>query len=370
MDTTLIAAIITAVATIAAAIITVYLKARQQPSSDNTPPETAQNQQAVTEETTDQEELRAEQGSEMVTTDNLSIRVPYTSYSYPLDFTVPEDQGGLAQGQPMGGFGGDPSKSSDEHKAASRIVGKAPVVLIHGDPGSAAFDGGNMLGLKQMLNEVGYPDELIWAPSYLEIWAPSYFGTGILDLENPHTSHVNEVREFLDNVCKYMDVEVVDIIAHSLGCTLAYAILRGLKGQTTPIEFNQPKKWHRVGAFVALAGAFHGLGSSASGEWQTGGEFMRKLLAEYLGGGGETPFQEGQPETPPPGSHNITYFCGIAEDDLFDHQNPGTGKLQGAINRVYRYDLDDRRRRHQEIKEDLAVFHDFLPFLNSVAPAP
>jgi len=132
--------------------------------------------------------------------------------------------------------------------------------------------------------EKDYPEELIWAPSYL---GPQT-GDGIADdggqQASPHINNVNEVREFIDNVCDYLGVDVVDIISHSLGCTLAYAIFRGLK-QGTPLEFNQPKKWHRVGTFVALAGAFHGLGPVGGGEWKAspGGAFMKDLLAENLG---------------------------------------------------------------------------------------
>ena len=45
----------------------------------------------------------------------------------------------------------------------------------------------------------------------------------------------------------------------------------------------------QIGTFVALAEAFHGLGLSASGEWQTGGEFMRKLLLTADVDGGAPP---------------------------------------------------------------------------------
>jgi Lipase (class 2) len=182
----------------------------------------------------------------------------------------------------------------------------------------------DMLDLKRMLMEnARYPQELIWAPSYLGINLPGTNGN--LDDQgagaSPHTNNVNEVREFIDDVCEYLGVDVVDIIAHSLGCTLVYSVFRGLEKQRAPVNWNQPKKWNRVGTFVALAGAFHGLGSSFSpflskGEWETGGEFMKELLTETLGGGGETPFGEGKPETPGPTPHKITYFCGVARGTL------------------------------------------------------
>src|ERR687889_565907 len=183
--------------------------------------------------------------------------------AYPEGFEVPQDQGGPGEGNPVGGFGGNPQKNQDAHKTAVQSAGKAPVILIHGN--AAAADSGqfNLSTLKEMLIKVGYPEELIWAPNYL--------GTGVLDLQTPHTNNVNEVREFIDNVREYLDVEIVDIIAHSLGCTIAYAIFRGLKKQTTPIVFDQPKKWSEVGTFVALAGAFHGLQPLSGGEFRRGG---------------------------------------------------------------------------------------------------
>jgi pimeloyl-ACP methyl ester carboxylesterase len=176
--------------------------------------------------------------------------------SYPQDFPPPADQGGPGQGQPVGGFGGNPSLDRSGHRAAVQRVGKAPVLLIHGNAGAAETTRWDMLDLKRMLTGAGYPDEIIWAPSYL--------GAGVQDNESPfarpHTNNVNEVREFIDRVCAYLNVEVVDVIAHSLGCSLVYAICRGLeKRQPPPVNFNQPKQWQRLGTLVALAGAFHGL---------------------------------------------------------------------------------------------------------------
>jgi hypothetical protein len=226
-----------------------------------------------------------------------------------------------------------------------------------------------------LMENARYPQELIWAPTYLGI---NLAGTdGNLDDggggASPHTNNVNEVREFIDNVCEYLGVDVVDIIAHSLGCTLAYSIFRGLQKRRAPVNWNQPKKWDRVGTFVALAGAFHGLGSGfppffSKGEWETGGEFIKELLSETLGGGGEAPFEEGRPETPGPTPHNITYFCGVARGDFIDAQKRDTGFLRGATNKAY--DLGPFATGHEKIKENLKVFNDFLPLLNSVPPVP
>jgi hypothetical protein len=287
--------------------------------------------------------------------------------AFPEGFEVPQDQGGPGQGSPVGGFGGNPQKNQSQHRAAVRSGGKAPVILIHGNAASEdpASDW-NLLKIKQMLVDAGYQEEVVWAPSYL---GPQT-GIGTPDQDFSHTNNVNEVREFIDNVCEYLDVNVVDIIAHSLGCTLSYAICRGLKKQRTPVVFDQPKKWNRLGTFVALAGAFHGFGDFgpfARGEWKTSSDFMQKLRTEDLGGGGETPFGEGDQKLPAPHSDNITYFCGIASGDFVDITKPGTGKLEGAINKAYS-EHSDIFGNHRLIKEDPVVFNDFLPLLNSVPP--
>jgi hypothetical protein len=280
--------------------------------------------------------------------------------TYPLDFPVPQDTGGPGAGAPIGGFGGNPAADRSTHLEVVARVGKAPVLLVHGNGGAADLRPWDLLDQRRFLQAAGYPDELIWAPSYL--------GAGSVDLQTPHTNNVDDVRDYLEAVCGYLDVDVVDVIAHSLGCTLMYSVFRGLDRQTTPISWNQPKKWSRVGTFVSLAGAFHGLGTGSIGEWRTGGEFMNELLDETEGGGGETPFGAGKPQTPGPTRHTISYFCGTAAGDFVDAQNPGTGSLSGATNRSY--NLGSGTQGHQAIKESQAVFNDFLPLLNSVPPVP
>jgi len=239
-------------------------------------------------------------------------------------------------------------------------VAKAPVLLVHGNGGAADVRPWDLLDQRRFLLAAGYSDELIWAPSYL--------GPGSVDLQTPHTNNVDDVRGYVEAVCEYLGVDVVDVVAHSLGCSLMYAVFRGLDRRTAPVTWNQPKKWNRVGTFVSLAGAFHGLGTGSIGEWRTGGEFMTELRAETQGGGGETPFGTGKPHTPPPIPHTIRYFCGVAARDFVDAQNPGTGRLAGATN--VSYNLGSGTQGHQAVKESQFVFNDFLPLLNSVPPVP
>lgn len=280
--------------------------------------------------------------------------------TYPADFPLPIDAGGPGAGSPIGGFGGNPETDRAAHRAAVARLGRSPVLLVHGNGGAADVRPWDLLDQRRFLLAAGYADEIIWAPSYL--------GGGAVDLFTPHTDNVEDLRTYLEAVCAYLDVEVVDVIAHSLGCTLTYALARGLAPQAAPIVWDRPPAWRRLGTFVALAGAFHGLGAGSVGEWATGGEFMRELLAETAGGGGETPFGAGDPPTDGPVPHTITYFCGTAAGDFVDAQLPGTGRLDGAVNRSY--DLGSGTQGHQAIKESQAVFDDFRPLLNSVPPVP
>jgi pimeloyl-ACP methyl ester carboxylesterase len=302
------------------------------------------------------------------------------SSEFPPDFKVPLDQGGppsCSPRVPIGGFGGDKDRVQAWHRAAVRSVGKAPIILIHGHGGSANLGRWAMLELrKNLMIEAGYRKELIWAPSYLG--RDERFG-GQLDLQFPHAHNVGEVREFIDNVCEYLDVEVADIIAHSLGCTLAYSLLRGLGKQTAPWmtswSWDQPKKWHRVGTFVALAGAFRGLSDQLIGEWVPDGEFMNELLAEELvGGEDETPYGEGEPQAPGPRPHNIRYFCSIAEGDYADNRSPdpsiSTSMLEGARHKVYTYEDPDEFDKHERIIKDPQVVRDIKDLLNFVPPVP
>ncbi|HEY5882517.1 MAG TPA: hypothetical protein VIU11_26640, partial [Nakamurella sp.] len=280
--------------------------------------------------------------------------------TYPVDFPVPIDAGGPGAGSPLGGFGGNAQADRDAHRAVLTDLGKAPVLLVHGNGGAADVRPWDLLDQRRFLRAAGYADEIIWALSYL--------AAGTVDLQTPHTNNVDDVRNFLEAVCGYLGVDVVDVIAHSLGCSMVYSVARGLKRKASPIVWDQPKKWHRIGTFVALAGAFHGLGAGSIGEWRTGGEFMTELLAETEGGGGETPFGAADPTTGGTQPHIITYFCGTAAGDFVDAQNPGTGRLDGAVNRSY--NLGSGTQGHQAIKESQAVFDDFLPRLNSTPPTP
>jgi pimeloyl-ACP methyl ester carboxylesterase len=302
---------------------------------------------------------------------------------FPQGFKVPLDQGGpgydevppAQRPKKIGGFGGDSSKDQSAHRAAVQSAGRTPIVLVHGNAASAdiAGDEWSMETLRTILLSNGYPKELIWAPSYLGTSASRLDDGGFGPKPpTPHANNVNEVREFIDNVCEYMGVDFVDIIAHSLGCTLAYSVFRGLSKLGT---FDESKKWNRVGTFVALDGGFRGLTSHTKGEWFPNGEFINELRKEdpSIGDGSETPYGNGKPKTPGPSPHNITYFCGVADGSAIDVQSPAgrlrTGFLEGAINE--KENLGSGWAAHKAIiKAEKKFYEKFLPYLNRERPVP
>jgi pimeloyl-ACP methyl ester carboxylesterase len=175
--------------------------------------------------------------------------------TFPKDFPVPKDEGGPGKGELIGGFGGNPDKDKQHHRNVVKEKGKTPVILIHGHAGSADIPGDqwDMLDQKRMLVNARYPDELIWAPSYLST-DPNWWNR--TDWNYPHTDNIGEVRKFIDNVCEYLNVDVVDFIAHSLGCSMVYSYMKGLKADPTNhkvIWSDDLKRWHKVGTFVASA---------------------------------------------------------------------------------------------------------------------
>src|SRR4051812_31263328 len=127
--------------------------------------------------------------------------------TYPADFIVPVDRGGPGAGQPIGGFGGNADADQAAHRAVVSRIGRTPVVLVHGNGGAADVRPWDLLDQQRFLVAAGYADELIWAPSYL--------ARGSVDLQTPHTNNVDDVRDYLEAVCNYLGVEVVDVIAHS-----------------------------------------------------------------------------------------------------------------------------------------------------------
>lgn len=155
--------------------------------------------------------------------------------------TATQYAGGFAPGVGYGGFGG-----------GSCTASKTPVVFIHGNADSAiSFDAppGSVTGYATPARSVyaelkarGYNDCELFGITYLsasEQAAPQY---------NVHSSsRYATLQYFIDRVKAYTGKTKVDIVAHSMGVSMALATL----------QYNN--SWASVRRFVNIAGGIRGL---------------------------------------------------------------------------------------------------------------
>ncbi|HAT31008.1 MAG TPA: hypothetical protein DCW29_09220 [Janthinobacterium sp.] len=264
---------------------------------------------------------------------------------------------------PLTGFGGDASKNQQEHRAALQ---RRPVILVHGNATNSADPQYGMLTIKSFLSKFGYHD--------CEIWAMDYLGennTAPL-MPNPHTDKIDVFRDFVDRVKDYLGVERLDFIAHSLGCGMVNAYLRGLQKNGEWNNGNQ--RFDAVATFVSLAGANHGLGKFAAGEFQSGAAFdvgsrRFKSVAEE-----DTPFglNDTAKQIAPVDAwkvssaldnNEVRYVAFTARGDFVDAQLADTGRRDGAdLNQVF--NLGSGQTGHEKIVKDATVFDALKPYLN------
>ena len=96
-----------------------------------------------------------------------------------------------------------------QHRAA---IAKTPVILVHGNGANSAHPKWGWQQMVALLKAIGYQDS--------EIWAMDYLGENNdqAELPSPHTNHIDEFREFVDQIIAYLAIDRIDFIAHSLGC--------------------------------------------------------------------------------------------------------------------------------------------------------
>ena len=151
---------------------------------------------------------------------------------FPSGFPELFDEGGRGQGLPLEGFGGNTAMDQAHHQTFIKSSGKAPLVLVHGNTGTATHpQWGWRKVVNYLKNTYGYADEHFWALSYL--------GSGQRQLEDPYTSDIEDLRIFTDAVRSYLDIKCLDMVGHSMGCLLILCYLAGLKKQAAPIEWDQ-----------------------------------------------------------------------------------------------------------------------------------
>jgi lipase (class 2) len=276
---------------------------------------------------------------------------------FPLDFEAS-----------LTGFGGDPLKTKEEHR---KSIKKTPVILVHGNAGNSIHPKWGMQTMKEFLKDLaGYQDT--------EVWAMDYLGkdNDQPDLNDPHRNHIDEFRTFVDRVQDYLGVKRLDFIAHSLGCGMVNAYLRGL--QSNGQWDNNDGRLGTASTFVSLAGATYGLGPFSVSEFKTGSGFeteshkFKGLVDDTPHGSNDTSKQEAPDESWKKISgldnNEVHYVAIIAANDFVDAQNRDTGRREGAdLNK--RYDLGVGADGHEKVIKSQTVFNAFKSYLNQNPPA-
>lgn len=280
---------------------------------------------------------------------------------FPNDFPVLYDEGGLGDGNKIGGFDGDKSLDKPGNRAA---LTKTPIILIHGNGAHALHDDFGWKTWYTFLKNAGYNDS--------EIWAVSYLGKPFMaQTDDPHKTNIEDVRKFIDAVKAYLGVSKVDLVGHSLGCGMIRAYMKGLK-KNTNVFYTSLERYSSVGTAVLLSGGNYGMGYGTFmyGEFAADGTFMKNLNA-----GDDSPLGPSSTSNQiAPNSYwkevtsadddSVNWVAIIAINDTCDQSIKDTSHLNGAnLNKRYntgQSGLD----AHEKIMKMQVVFDDILPYLN------
>lgn len=275
---------------------------------------------------------------------------------FPIGFPELVDEGGHGQGLPLEGFGGNAAKDQAHHQAFIKSSGRAPLVLVHGNTGTATHPQWGWRKVVDYLKDTrGYADEHFWALSYL--------GSGERELLNPYTANIEDLRKFADAVRTYLGIDCIDMVGHSMGCHLILCYLAGLKKQGEPIVFDQGPRYAHVGSVILLDGAMRGLRASFD-EWLPGHDVYDCIEPDH------TPFGGGNAKTPAP-AHNLKYWCCMVPGgfvDSMDLYQGTTGHLVGA-DENRNYNAGPGHAGHEKVKDDPPIIEDWAHYLNTVPPA-
>ena len=153
--------------------------------------------------------------------------------AFPPDFPILSDR---EWGYPMGGWGGIAKGYPLRHH---------PVIFVHGNTRDATDWDEPGKSVKQRFLAAGY--------SMQELWALSYNGKSTknepppLQCRTANRVNVSDLAAFVAAVLAYTGAPKVDLVAHSLGVTIARSMLKSYPGLSQAIE-----------DFVAIAGPNHG----------------------------------------------------------------------------------------------------------------
>ena len=158
--------------------------------------------------------------------------------TFPADFPVIEDAS--LTGKPVIGFG------------AAGTVLRTPVIFLHGNNDTpfptACNPFGRMQSLAQSLADNGYATSELWGLGYegdqCDLAADQ---TRRSSIAHTNAANVPDLRRFVRAVLAYTGAKEVDIVAHSLGVTLAREWIR------------QDDAQHQVRRFVAIDGPNQGI---------------------------------------------------------------------------------------------------------------
>jgi pimeloyl-ACP methyl ester carboxylesterase len=153
--------------------------------------------------------------------------------AFPSDFPALQDQ---EWGFRLGGWGG---------VARGRPLRRYPVIFIHGNTRDASDWDEPGRSVRKRFREAGYSPQ--------ELWALSYNGKSTKDrlpgaqCMTDNRTNIPDLAAFVKAVLAYTGAPKVDLVAHSLGVTIA----RGMLAQ-------HPELARIVEDFVAIAGPNHG----------------------------------------------------------------------------------------------------------------
>ena len=193
--------------------------------------------------------------------------------TFPADFPVITDD---SLGTPVIGFG------------AAGVVKRTPVIFLHGNNdtpyATACNPYGRVQAMAQYLADNGYAASELWGLGYQGDQC-DLAGDQTIRSSQAHTDAANvpDLRNFVHAVLRYTGAKEVDIVAHSLGVTLAREWVR------------QDKAQRLVRRFVAIDGPNHGIincSPSPDNYWQlpaNGGFTPSSAVCQELGSP-NTPF--------------------------------------------------------------------------------
>jgi pimeloyl-ACP methyl ester carboxylesterase len=253
-------------------------------------------------------------------------------------------------GYPVGGFGG---------LRRHRRLTHTPVIFVHGNQADAQ----NWLDvMQQFQNDAGYTMEEMYALSYNGLGnyyagLPTRTAPGALDRDyvdqNPNVlangghgsaddDEVPDLCRFIEAVQRYTGSARIDIVAHSLGVTIARKLM-----------FDYPALARDVVAFVGIAGANRGTTS------------CRGLQTTYYGCNEIVPGSPwlaqlngpaGVRETYPP-TRWMTVYDGFEGDPFYVGPDAMSPRLRGADNRAF------PGAYHNDLRVDPAEVDAYLAFL-------